>query len=77
MSNVFSIWHLRRLDRILPNNRKILNLVDANREFLSPKELGTAEKFRVHAEAYEHHVYQPLDDYPTFPQEFAELFPTR
>jgi len=36
LSNAFSVWELRRLDRIIPNNRKILNLLDLNRQLLSP-----------------------------------------
>lgn len=73
-SNMFSIWNLRRLDRILPNNQKILNLIDANCKLLSPDATTATERFRVHAEAYEHHVYNPLDSYPQFPLEFGSVF---
>jgi len=73
-SNMFSLWHLRRLDRILPNNRKILNLLDTNHDLLRPSEMNVIEAFRVHAEAYEQHVYERLDRYPTFPKEFPNLF---
>jgi hypothetical protein len=74
MSNLFSAWQLRRLDRILPNNRKILNIVDANAALLLPDDVRFVEEFRVHAEAYEQHVYERLDTYPTFPQAFANHF---
>jgi hypothetical protein len=74
ISNMFSIWQLRRLDRVLPNNRKILNLLDINRDLLRPSEMNVIEAFRVHAEAYEQHVYERLDRYPTFPEEFPNLF---
>jgi hypothetical protein len=74
VSNAFSVWDLRRLDRILPTNRKILNLLDVNRQLLSNTEVELAERFRVHAEAYERHVYDRLDNYPLFPQEFARIF---
>jgi hypothetical protein len=72
-SNLFSAWQLRRLDRILPNNRKILNIIDANANLLSPDDINIVEQFRVHAEAYEQHVFERLDKYPTFPQAFANL----
>ena len=74
MSNLFSAWQLRRLDRILPNNRKILNIIDANAKLLSAEDVRIVEQFRVHAEAYEQHVYERLDTYPTFPQVFADRF---
>lgn len=73
-SNLVSIWNLRRLDRIIPNNQKILNLIDANWKLLSPEAVAASEKFRVHAEAYKHHVYDALDQYPTFPEEFGTVF---
>jgi hypothetical protein len=74
MSNMFSIWQLRRLDRILPNNRRILNVLDANANLLTTQEIRVTEEFRVHAEAYEHHVFDRLDKYPTFPRAFEHMF---
>ncbi len=74
-SNMFLIWELRRVDRILPNNRKILNILDANNDLIEDSKIMTAiEKFRIHAEAYEKHVYHRLDSYPLFPSEFSEVF---
>lgn len=74
-SNAYLVWELKRIDRILPNNRKILNIIDANEELIESASVITAiEKFRVHAEAYEKHVYYRLDTYPLFPDEFAEVF---
>lgn len=73
-SNLFSVWELRRLDRILPNNREILNLIDANPDHIDSSFIAIVEKFRVHAEAYERHVFHTLDSYPLFPSEFAEFF---
>ncbi|EGR1345770.1 HNH endonuclease [Vibrio parahaemolyticus] len=74
-SNAFLVWELRRIDRILPNNREILNLIDANEDLI--EEVATIkaiEKFRVHVESYEKHVYERLDSYPLFPTEFVEVF---
>lgn len=73
-SNLFSIWELRRLDRIVPNNRRILNLLDANASLIPSSNLEVAERFRVHAEAYERHVVHRLDSYPLFPTEFEQAF---
>lgn len=74
-SNAYLVWELRRIDRILPNNRKILNIIDANNELISNMNaINAVEKFRVHAESYEKHVYHRLDSYQLFPSEFSEVF---
>lgn len=73
-SNLFSVWELRRLDRIVPNNRSILRLIDSNTDLVPPEFLPLVEQFRVHVDAYELHVYDKLDSYPLFPELFAETF---
>lgn len=74
-SNAYLIWELRRIDRILPNNQKILNILDANIELIEDMSVIRAiESFRVHAESYEKHVYHRLDSYQLFPNEFSEVF---
>lgn len=76
-SNLASVWQLRRIDRIVPNNRRILNVLDANAGLLTRDDVDVVEQFRVHAEAYEHHVYERVDDYPQFPQSFTDRFAIR
>ena len=74
-SNAYLVWELRRIDTILPNNRKILNLIDSNEELIEDMPtINAIEKFRVHVESYEKHVYQRLDSYVLFPSEFSEVF---
>lgn len=74
-SNAFLIWELRRVDRILPNNQKIIKIIDANADlFDSVSVINVVEKFRTHVESYEGHVYHRLDSYTLFPSEFSEIF---
>lgn len=74
-SNAYLIWELRRIDRILPNNRKILNLIDSNEHLIGDvSTIQLVEEFRLHAESYEKNVYHRLDSYPHFPKIFAEVF---
>lgn len=74
-SNAYLIWELRRIDRILPNNQKILNILDTNIELIEDMSvIRVIESFRVHAESYEKHVYHRLDSYQLFPIEFSEVF---
>ena len=74
-SNAYLVWELRRIDKILPNNRKILNLIDVNADLIMDiPTIKAIEKFRVHVESYEKHVYKRLDSYQLFPAEFSEVF---
>lgn len=73
-SNLHELWELRRLDRIVPNNRRILNMVTRNIGLVPRAASDAFAAFRLHAEAYERHVYRPLDRYPRFPTEFAREF---
>lgn len=74
-SNAYLLWELKRIDRIIPNNRKILNIIDENIEFFNDvSKLQNLEKFRIHAESFESHVYYRKDTYQLFPSEFSEIF---
>ncbi len=73
-SNLHHAWHLRKLDTIIPNNRKIINAIEANSSLLSVTEFEGFLAFKIHAQAFEAHQYQPLDSYPLFPSTFTELF---
>lgn len=73
MSSAYAIWVARRLDTILPNNRKIVSALDVNAE-LVPEDMGKATLlFRDHQLGYEQNAYDRLDHYQLFPAEFAEL----
>lgn len=47
-SPVAPVWKKKLLTQILPNNRKILAILDANRNHLNETELSTLEKYRQH-----------------------------
>lgn len=74
LSNAQSSWQLRRLDKIIPNNRKIINMIRANSKLIGKTQAVAFAKFVNHAEAYEDHVYDRRDEYPLFPQSFEEEF---
>lgn len=74
-SNIYLIWELQRVNKILPNNRKILNLIDSNEHLIEDISIiKLVEEFRIHVESYEKHVYHRLDSYPLFPKKFSEVF---
>jgi len=72
-SNAYRVWELRRLDRILPNNRRVMNLIRANQHLLNAEQTKAFAEF-AHAEGFEQHVFERLDYYPLFPQSFSKAF---
>lgn len=74
MSNAHALWQMRRLDKILPNNRRIINSVRANSKLLTSPQRVAFARFVNHAEAYEDHVYDRRDEYPLFPVLFEKEF---
>ena len=76
LSEAAAAWRDRVLQTIIPNNRRILELVDANRHLLQPAELGPVEDFRVHAAALDLNYTSGTRraDAPRFPRHFGDLF---
>lgn len=73
-SNLYRIWNFRKLDTIVPNNRKIINYIEFNKDFLVGGELELFMMFKMHARAFENHQYDRTEDYPLFPVEFGGMF---
>lgn len=71
-SSVHAVWVARKLDTILPNNRRILNVLDANAALVPISLAEPALRFRLHARGYERNQYERVESYPLFPIEFAE-----
>ncbi len=73
-SNLHRVWDLRKLDTIVPNNNKIIAVIDANSALLDAPATEVFLEFKLHAPAFEQNQYGRLDSYPLFPQEFAAVF---
>jgi hypothetical protein len=72
-SSAHGVWTARKLDTLLPNNRKIVRALEANAS-LVPAEMESAVlKFKDHAASYQQHQYGRLDHYQLFPLEFEEF----
>lgn len=63
-------WHQHARSTIVPNNRRILQVLDANRRLLTPEEEQALAIYRLHVEQFENrHV---LDDFTTGTERFPE-----
>ena len=52
-SELALVWKRKMRSRILPNNRKILLVLDTNPHLLTEAEVSTVEQFRQHVEELE------------------------
>jgi HNH endonuclease len=73
-SNLASVWGLRKLDTIIPNNNFIINCIGNNENLLQGATYDKFLEFKIHAVAFERNQYGRLDSYPLFPRGFAEAF---
>jgi hypothetical protein len=68
-------WLKKIHEFILPNNRKILNIIDANYELLSQREMQTVETYRQHVYDFEaKHINNEELNGIQFPAELNEVF---
>ena len=73
VSNAVTIWTLRKLDTIVPNNRRIVDTLRRHRNFFDAEAYAIVCTFFVHADAFERSCYRRMEDVPRFPTEFEEM----
>jgi hypothetical protein len=73
-SNLETVWRLKKLDTIIPNNIRIMNMIEANEKLLNSTQYELYAKFKTHAVAFERNQYHRLDRYPLFPTDFETEF---
>ncbi|TIQ37695.1 MAG: HNH endonuclease [Mesorhizobium sp.] len=73
-SDAVEIWTARKLDTILPNNKKIINSIERNISLLSKQDIAAFLAFKGHALAYEQQQFGRTEFYPKFPAIFSERF---
>lgn len=67
-------WKRKMLLRILPNSRRMLAVLDANRHLLGDDEKATLEQFRQHIDDLEaFHIEGSREDASRFPGEFPKI----
>lgn len=73
LSNLHEVWSLRKLDTIVPNNRKIINIIKNNQSAIDIKDLDVCTNFIEHAEGFEMNCYSRTEGVPRFPKEFEDM----
>jgi hypothetical protein len=73
LSNSAELWTLRKLSKIVPNNRRIINLITSHCNFFSADEYEYACQFIEHAEGFEQNCYETIEGVPRFPLRFKTM----
>ena len=68
------IWQFRKLSFIVPNNRRIILAIHANKRHFDAADYKLACQFVEHAEGFESRCTKPVEGVPRFPAAFGELF---
>lgn len=74
LSSTALIWNLRKLDTIIPNNKRLIQALERNLTLLSEEQKLAFFHFKQHAQGFEQNAYGRLDSYPKFPTEFEQEF---
>jgi len=73
-SNAYIIWEIRKLGAVIPNNQKIINMIETNIKLLPTAEYKAFIAFKNHAISFEANQYCRASEYSLFPNEFSEIF---
>lgn len=73
-SNIHELWDFKKISLIIPNNKKIINLIESNQELLNSRQYQLFSAFKNHASSFEQNQYSRLDSYKRFPEEFSKEF---
>ena len=75
MSSAVETWNKLKINTIISNNRKIVEIFERNISFLSNEEAEIFKKFKVHADAFESCNKGQIgrEGIPRFPKEFEQM----
>jgi hypothetical protein len=68
-------WKRKVLQKIIPNNSKVLAQLDANKHLLNERELALLEKFRQHIDDFQaRHIEGYQEGASQFPKEMSDMW---
>jgi len=73
LSSMQSLWELRKLDSLVPNNQTISNMLQRNPELIDVGDQRFCAQFIEHAKGFEHNCYERTEGVPQFPSDFARM----
>lgn len=73
MSNLVEVWELRKLDTLVPNNCRIRQMIEQNRELIDIADYPIFIAFIEHSKGFERNCYIRTEGVPRFPIEFERI----
>ncbi len=74
-SNMPKVWLKKIREFIIPNNRKIFELIDKNYSLLKEDEKSEFEKFKLHLHDFEaKHLFSVEENGSQFPTKITEIY---
>lgn len=73
LSNAAEIWKLKKLETIIPNNRKIISAINQNKDLIEFDDYEAFMSFVSHAEGFESSCYERKEGVPRFPTNFEDV----
>ncbi|WP_336369268.1 HNH endonuclease [Rahnella perminowiae] len=73
-SNVHELWFLKKMSVMIPNNKKVVNVIEKNINLLTLKQRRLFVVFKDHASSWESYQYMKCDEYTLFPEDFGKEF---
>lgn len=73
ISNISEYWGLIKLSVIVPNNKRIISIVEAHEDIFKIDEYAICIDFIVHAEVFERSCYSVIENTKRFPKKFTEV----
>lgn len=73
LSNMKVIWDFRKLNLIVPNNTRIIQMIKQNKEYINIQDYGIFVEFIEHAEGFERNCYFKTEGVPRFPISFEKV----
>lgn len=79
LSESVNDWKSKKINNIIPNNKKIIELFETNIDMFSQEEIRKFKLFKVHAEVFEERQEGRIgvESAPLFPLEFKEMICTK
>lgn len=73
ISNLAEVWKLRKLDTVVPNNRRIIHLIEQNKGLIDVEDYSHCVALIEHAEGFERNCYVRTEGVPRFPADFEVM----
>lgn len=73
ISNIAQYWSLQKLSTIVPNNRKIIGIIERHEDMFEIEDYEICCEYISHANLFEQNCYSILETSKRFPQQFKEV----